>query len=62
MKKAILPIILIIASVILIIFNIVTTEAYDKGFWMRNLSSILLIVAMLLTMRSQKKQGEANDK
>lgn len=45
---------LIIASVILIIVNIATSENYDNGFWMRSLSSILLIFAMILTIRSQK--------
>ncbi|MEM6685941.1 MAG: hypothetical protein AAF617_09185 [Bacteroidota bacterium] len=55
MKKSLLPLLLIIASVILIIVNIATSEAYDKGFWMRSLSSILLIVAMILTIKSQQK-------
>ncbi len=54
MKKTVLPIILIVASVILIIVNIVTSEAFDRGFWMRNLSSVLLIVAMIFTIRSMK--------
>ncbi|WP_158269196.1 hypothetical protein [Kordia periserrulae] len=54
MKKSILPLLLIIASVILIIVNLVTSENYDRGFWMRSLSSILLIFAMILTIRSQK--------
>ena len=56
MKKSLLPIILIVASVILIIVNIVTSEAYDRGFWMRNVSSILLIVAMLFTLKSMKEK------
>ncbi|WP_430411516.1 hypothetical protein [Kordia sp.] len=56
MKKSVLPIILIVASVILIIVNIVASEAFDRKFWMRNVSSILLIVAMILTIRSQQKK------
>lgn len=56
MKKSILPIILIVASVILIIVNIVTSEAFDRGFWLRNLSSVLLIIAMILTIRSQQQK------
>jgi len=55
MKKQILPFVLIVASVILMIANIVTSEALNQGFWLRNLSSILLILAMILTIRSQKK-------
>lgn len=47
--------ILIVASVIMIIVNIVMTEAFDRGFWMRIISSVLLIVAMILTIRSQRK-------
>ena len=56
MKKLLLPIILIVASVILIIANIVTSEAFDRGFWFRNVSSVLLILAMVLTIRSQQKK------
>lgn len=56
MKKTVLPIILIVASIILIIVNIITSEAFDRAFWMRNLSSILLIFAMVLTIRSMKKK------
>jgi hypothetical protein len=56
MKKSLLPILLIVASIILIIVNIVTSEAYDRGFWFRNLSSILLIVAMIFTIRSQRQK------
>lgn len=55
MKKSILPLILIVASVVLIVVNIVTSDALDRGFWMRSVSSILLIFAMILTIRSQKK-------
>lgn len=58
MKKTLLPVILIIASVVLIIVNLATAEEYNQGFYMRILSSVLLIVAMLFTMRALKK----NDK
>lgn len=57
MKKSLLPLLLIIASIVLIIVNVVTSEAYDKGFWMRSVSSILLIFAMILTIRSQQKSN-----
>ncbi|WP_290700210.1 hypothetical protein [Lacinutrix sp.] len=50
-----LPVILIVASVILMVAITVTTEAFDKSFWMSMLSSVLLIVAMVLTIRSQNK-------
>lgn len=52
MKKA-LPFIVILASIGLIFVNILDSEAYDKQFWLRTGSSILLIVAMIFTIRSQ---------
>ncbi|MGH1384199.1 hypothetical protein [Kordia sp.] len=55
MKKSLLPLILIVASVVLIAVNIVNSDAFDRGFWMRSVSSILLIFAMILTIRSQQK-------
>ena len=58
MKKEILPIVVIVGSLCLLGFNIATSEDYDKGFWFRNTSSVLLIVAMILTIRSQRKQTE----
>lgn len=56
MKKQILPIVLIVASVIMMIINFVMSEEMNRGFWMRNVSSILLIFAMILTLKSQKKE------
>ncbi|WP_156168340.1 hypothetical protein [Kordia zhangzhouensis] len=58
MKKSTLPIILIVASIILIVVNSITTEAFDRGFWMRILSSVLLIVAMVLTIRSERRSSK----
>lgn len=55
MKKK-LPYILILASIVLIIVNVITSENFDKGFWMRTLSSALLIIAMVLTIRSKNKE------
>ena len=55
MIKKSLPIILIIASIILIIINVVTTNEFDNGFWMQTLSSVLLIFAMIVTIRQKKK-------
>lgn len=54
--KKILPLILIIASAILIISNFIVSEKYDPGFWISNLSSLLVIIAMGLTIRTHKKQ------
>lgn len=56
MKKTTLPIVLIVASVILIIANIIDSEVYNRAFWMQIVSSVLLIFAMILTIRSMKKQ------
>ena len=58
MNKQILPIIIIVASVILIFANIIMSEEYDRGFWMRIVSSLLLIAGMIFTliaMRNFKK-------
>ncbi|WP_290468608.1 hypothetical protein [Lacinutrix sp. MedPE-SW] len=52
MKKA-LPFIVILASIGLIFVNILDSEAFDKQFWLRTVSSVLLIVAMIFTIRSQ---------
>jgi hypothetical protein len=56
MKKN-LPIVLIIASAILIITNFIFTEGFDRGFWMTTLSGVLIIISMVLTIRENKKQG-----
>lgn len=55
MKKT-LPYILLIASAILILVNFITSEKIDVGFWMSSISSILIIIAMVLTIRAHKKQ------
>tara|TARA_B100000809_G_scaffold233570_1_gene250375 strand:- start:2505 stop:2675 length:171 start_codon:yes stop_codon:yes gene_type:complete len=49
-----IPVILIIASILLIILNIVTTDEFDNGFWMQTLSGALVILAMLVTIRNRK--------
>lgn len=56
MMKHNIPVIIIIASVILIIINVATTDEFDNGFWMQTLSGILVIFAMLVTIRNRKKQ------
>ena len=60
MKKEYLPLIIIIASFILIIANIITSEKIDVGFWMRILSGFLLIIAMFIKIRDRKKQNKNN--
>jgi disulfide bond formation protein DsbB len=56
MKKN-LPLVLIIASAILIIANFIFSEGYDLRFWMTTLSGVLIIISMVLTIRENKKQG-----
>ena len=59
MKKENLPLIIIIASLILIVVNFIfTSNEMDLAFWMRILSSGLLILAMFLIIRDRKKQSE----
>tara|TARA_R110002096_G_scaffold387732_1_gene581949 strand:+ start:284 stop:460 length:177 start_codon:yes stop_codon:yes gene_type:complete len=57
MKKN-LPLIVIIASAILMIGNFITTEEIDSGFWMSTLSSVLIILSMVLTIRANKKKDK----
>lgn len=55
MKKRDIPLVIIILSLGLILFNIFTTEL-DKGFFLRILSSVLLIVAMIVTIKDRNKK------
>ncbi|MFC5196574.1 hypothetical protein ACFPH8_14625 [Bizionia hallyeonensis] len=55
MKKN-LPLIVIIASAILIIANFIMSEKIDRGFWMSTLSSVLIIISMVLTIRANKNK------
>lgn len=56
MKKHI-PLIVIIASAILIIINFVRAEQIDNSFWMNISSSVLVIIAMLWTLKGRKKSS-----
>ncbi|NDV44362.1 hypothetical protein [Flagellimonas sediminis] len=57
MKNKTLPLALIFFSLILILLNfILQGNELDTGFWMRISSSVLLILAMLVTLHGQKKQ------
>ncbi len=61
MNKVSLPLILIIASFILIILNFIfASHNINSGFWMRIIGSVLLILAMILTIRDRKKQNKSN--
>jgi len=58
MKKDNLPLILIIVSFILIILNFIfTSDEMNSGFWLRITGSVLLIIAMALTIRDRKKRN-----
>lgn len=57
MKKN-LPLIVIIVSAILMIGNFITSEEIDRGFWISTLSSVLIIISMVLTIRENKKQDK----
>jgi hypothetical protein len=51
-----IPVILIIASILLIFINIISTDEFDNGFWMQTLSGVLAVFAMLVTIRNKKNQ------
>jgi len=56
MTKKNLPLIVIIASFVLIILNFVfTSDEMNSGFWLRIISSLLLIIGMYLTLKERKK-------
>lgn len=57
MKKKDLPLIIIVASLGLIIWTLIITDFtnIDKGFWLRIISSLLIIIAMILTIQQRKK-------
>ena len=56
MTKKNLPLIVIIASFALIILNFVfTSDEMNSGFWLRIISSLLLIIGMYLTIKERKK-------
>jgi uncharacterized protein (DUF983 family) len=58
MKNQKAPLAIIIASLLLIIINFAfaTTQDYNWEFWLRILSSALIILAMVLTIRDRKKK------
>lgn len=56
MKKHI-PLVVIIASAILIIINFVRAEQIDNSFWMNISSSVLVIIAMLWTLKGREKSS-----
>lgn len=56
MKKN-LPLIVIIASAILMVANFIFTDEFDSGFWMSTLSSALIVISMVLTIRERKKNN-----
>lgn len=59
MNKVQLPLLLIIGSALLIVLNFIfTSDEMDTGFWLRILSSALLILAMFVTIRHHKKKKE----
>jgi len=56
MTKKNLPLIVIIASFVLIILNFVfTSDEMNSGFWLQIISSLLLIIGMYLTIKERKK-------
>lgn len=56
MRKINYPLLLIVASTTLIIVNFINSWGkMDFGFWSRIISLILLILAMVITIRETKK-------
>lgn len=58
MKKT-LPLIVIIASVILLLVNYIMGNDINRGFWLSTLSSVLIIIiSMVLTIKAHKDQDK----
>jgi predicted membrane metal-binding protein len=53
-----LPLLLIIASAILIIGDFIFLKGFDGGFWMSILSSLFIILSMVLLIRANKKRDQ----
>ena len=53
-----MPLLVIIASSILIIVDFITSEEIDDGFWIRLFSIVLIMLSMVLTIRERKKLGQ----
>lgn len=61
MKKENIPLLLIIGSLMLIILNFMfASNEMDVEFWMRIVSSVILIIAMLLTIRYNKRKKQTD--
>ena len=57
MKRKKLSLLIIIASAILIAINFIfISEDMGLGFWMRILSSLMIILAMYITIKEQDKE------
>ncbi len=60
MKKT-LPLVVIIASVILLLVNYIMANDINRGFWLSTLSSVLIIIiiiSMVLTIKAHKDQDK----
>jgi hypothetical protein len=57
MKKKI-PLLLIIASAILIIGDFIFSKGFDGGFWTSILSSLFIILSMVLLILANKKRDQ----
>ncbi|AWW29309.1 hypothetical protein DN752_03660 [Echinicola strongylocentroti] len=56
MKKQYYAIFVLVASAILLLVNIFSSEKFDQGFYLRVTSNVLLMIAMGILLYSMKKQ------
>lgn len=60
MKRKNLPLVIIIASAILIAINFIfISEDMGLAFWMRILSSLMIILAMYVNIKEQDKEKKS---
>lgn len=58
MKRKNLPLLIVIASAILIAINFIfISEDMGLGFWMRILSSLMIILAMYVTIKGRGNES-----
>lgn len=63
MKKQNFPLLIIIASFILIVLNFIfESNIMNIGFWLRIIIGVLLIFAMLFTILERRKVTNENSK
>ena len=60
MTKKRLHYLILITSAVLLLLNLIFPEKWDLGFYLRALSNVLIIVAMVITINYNAKKEEGS--